>query len=78
MSTPEFDLVIDFEPVDFVQVNSEINQRMVHFAIEQLNPASEDRVLELLCGIGNFSLPLARRASQVLGVEFEKLRLILG
>lgn len=69
---PEFDLVIDFEPVDFVQVNSAINQRMVHFAIEQLNPGSEDRVLDLFCGIGNFSLPLARRSSQVLGVEFEK------
>ncbi|MEL7186518.1 MAG: 23S rRNA (uracil(1939)-C(5))-methyltransferase RlmD [Pseudomonadota bacterium] len=69
---PEFDLVIDFEPVDFVQVNGPINQRMVHYAIEQLDPGEDDRVLDLFCGIGNFSLPLARRAGHVLGVEFEK------
>ena len=69
---PEFDIRIDFEPVDFVQVNSEINQRMVHFAIEQLRPGPNDRVLDLYCGIGNFSLPLARRSGTVLGVEGEK------
>ena len=69
---PEFDIRIDFEPIDFVQVNSEINQRMVHFAIEQLNPGAEDKVLDLYCGIGNFSLPLARKAGTVLGIEGEK------
>jgi 23S rRNA (uracil1939-C5)-methyltransferase len=69
---PEFDIRIDFEPVDFVQVNSDINQRMVRFAIEQLRPGPEDRVLDLFCGIGNFSLPLARRSGSVLGVEGEK------
>lgn len=69
---PEFDIRVEFEPVDFIQVNSEINQRMVHFAVEQLNPGSDDRVLDLFCGIGNFSLPLARRAGTVLGVEGEQ------
>ena len=69
---PEFDIRIDFEPIDFVQVNSEINQRMVHFAIEQLNAGPEDRVLDLYCGIGNFSLPLARNSGTVLGIEGEK------
>jgi 23S rRNA (uracil1939-C5)-methyltransferase len=69
---PEFDIRIDFEPVDFVQINSDINQRMVHFAIEQLRPNPEHRVLDLFCGIGNFSLPLARRAGSVLGIEGEK------
>jgi len=69
---PEFDIRIEFEPIDFVQVNREINQRMVHFAIEQLNPGPEDRVLDLYCGIGNFSLPLARKSGTVLGVEGEK------
>ena len=44
---------------------------MVHFAVEQLAPAPEDRVLDLFCGIGNFSLPLARRAGSVLGIEGE-------
>lgn len=71
-SLPEFDIRVDFEPVDFVQVNSDINQRMVHFAIEQLQAGPEDRVLDLFCGIGNFSLPLARTAGAVLGVEGEK------
>jgi 23S rRNA (uracil1939-C5)-methyltransferase len=69
---PEFDIQIDFEPIDFVQVNSDINQRMVRFAIEKLQPGPEDRVLDLYCGIGNFSLPLARRAGSVLGLEGEK------
>ena len=69
---PEFDIRIDFEPIDFVQVNSDINQRMVRFAIEQLQAGPEDRVLDLYCGIGNFSLPLARRAGSVLGIEGEK------
>ena len=69
---PEFDVRIDFEPVDFVQVNSDINQRMVHFAIEQLRPDTRHRVLDLFCGIGNFSLPLARRSGTVLGIEGEK------
>jgi 23S rRNA (uracil1939-C5)-methyltransferase len=69
---PDFDVRIDFEPVDFVQVNADINQRMVKFAIEQLQPGPEDRVLDLYCGIGNFSLPLARRSGSVLGIEGEK------
>ena len=66
---PEFDVRIAFDAVGFVQVNSEINRRMVHQAVELLGPGSEDRVLDLYCGIGNFSLPLARRAGEVLGVE---------
>ena len=66
---PEFDIRVDFEPIDFVQVNAGINQRMVHFAVEQLEVGPEDRILDLFCGIGNFSLPLARRACVVLGVE---------
>ena len=66
---PEFDIRIDFEPIDFVQVNGDINRRMVHFAVEQLAVEADDSVLDLFCGIGNFSLPLARRAGRVLGVE---------
>ncbi len=68
---PEFDISIAFEPVDFIQVNSDINQRMVSFAIENLQAGPDDRVLDLYCGIGNFSLPLARRAGTVSGVEGE-------
>ncbi len=65
----EFDVRIEFEPVDFVQVNDEINQAMVGRAIELLEPEQEHRVLDLYCGIGNFSLPLARRSGETLGVE---------
>lgn len=75
---PEFDIKVDFEPIDFVQVNSDINQRMVHFAIEQLQLGPNDRVLDLYCGIGNFSLPLARKAAVVLGIEGEKTLVARG
>ena len=57
----------------FVQVNSDINQRMVHFAVEQLEAGPDDKVLDLFCGIGNFSLPLARRSAAVLGVEMDDM-----
>ncbi len=70
-SLPEFDIEIAFEPIDFVQVNAEINRRMVSRAIELLEPGEEDRILDLYCGIGNFSLPLARRGGTVLGIEGE-------
>ena len=69
----EFDIRIEFEAVGFVQVNSVINRRMVHQAVELLAPDPGHRVLDLFCGIGNFSLPLARRASAVLGVEGEAM-----
>ncbi len=66
---PEFDLSLHFHPTDFTQVNSDINRRMIHRAVELLQPEKEDRVLDLFCGIGNFTLPLATRAGQVTGVE---------
>lgn len=66
---PEFDVRIAFDAVGFVQVNAEINRRMVQRAVELLAPGDDDRVMDLYCGIGNFSLPLARRAGRVLGVE---------
>lgn len=68
---PEFDVEIVFGPTDFVQVNSDVNRRMVHAAIDYLAPEPGDRVLDLYCGIGNFSLPLARRSGEVLGIEGE-------
>jgi 23S rRNA (uracil1939-C5)-methyltransferase len=68
---PEFDVRIEFEPIDFVQVNAGINRAMVGKALELLEPEAGDRVLDLFCGIGNFSLPLARQCSEVLGVEGE-------
>jgi 23S rRNA (uracil1939-C5)-methyltransferase len=68
-SLPDFDVQIAFDPVGFVQINDEVNRRMVSAAVALLDPKSSDRVLDLYCGIGNFSLPLARRADTVLGVE---------
>jgi 23S rRNA (uracil1939-C5)-methyltransferase len=68
-SLPEFDIRIEFEPLSFVQINSEINRQMVSRAIELLELSADHRVLDLYCGIGNFSLPLARRSAEVLGIE---------
>jgi 23S rRNA (uracil1939-C5)-methyltransferase len=66
---PEFGLTLGFGPSDFVQVNSELNQRMVSRAVELLDPAADERVLDLFCGLGNFTLPLATRCAEVTGVE---------
>jgi len=68
---PEFDVELAFEPTDFIQVNAALNRAMVSRAVELLAPQSGDRVLDLFCGLGNFSLPLARRAGEVVGVEGE-------
>lgn len=66
---PAFGLTFHFDPTDFTQVNTEINQQMVARAVELLSPADDERVLDLFCGIGNFTLPLASRAGEVVGVE---------
>lgn len=66
---PEHDVTFRFEPLDFVQVNGDLNQRMIAQALELLDPGPEERVLDLFCGLGNFSLPLARRCAGVVGLE---------
>lgn len=66
---PDFDLVLGFGASDFVQVNAELNRKMVAHAVELLAPAPTDRALDLFCGLGNFTLPLARRAAETIGVE---------
>jgi len=68
-SLPSQDLELGFLPGDFTQVNTGINRRMVDRALELLAPSATDRVLDLFCGVGNFTLPLARHAGQVTGVE---------
>jgi 23S rRNA (uracil1939-C5)-methyltransferase len=68
-SLPEFDLGLEYGPTDFVQVNAGLNTTMVARAVAQLAPRPSDTVLDLYCGIGNFSLALARRAGRVVGVE---------
>jgi len=64
-----FGLVIEFEPTDFIQVNATLNEAMVARAVEMLEPEPSSHVLDLFCGLGNFSLPLARSAGEVVGVE---------
>ena len=66
---PDYDITLGFLPNDFTQVNTAINQAMVNRALELLEPQATDRVLELFCGLGNFSLALARHVQQVSAVE---------
>ncbi len=66
---PGFGISYDFRPTDFVQVNAAINQAMVQRVIELLELTPDARVLDLFCGLGNFTLPLARRAGEVIGLE---------
>jgi 23S rRNA (uracil1939-C5)-methyltransferase len=66
---PEFEIEMPFKPADFTQVNHMMNRSLVSRAIRLLDVQKEDRVLDLFCGIGNFTLPLARKARQVLGIE---------
>lgn len=68
---PEFGLGFRFLPLDFIQVNGELNRKMVRQALEQLAPAPDEMVLDLFCGLGNFTLPLARSAARVTGLEGE-------
>ena len=66
---PEFEIEMPFMPADFTQVNHMMNRALVSRAIRLLEVQASDRVLDLFCGIGNFTLPLARRANSVLGIE---------
>ena len=65
------DVELAFRPLDFVQVNAGMNARMMARALELLDPQPTDRVLDLFCGLGNFTLPIARRVAEVVGVEGE-------
>jgi 23S rRNA (uracil1939-C5)-methyltransferase len=66
---PDFDVKVHFGPQDFFQVNTSINRQMVPRAVELLKLTGKERVLDLFCGLGNFTLPMARKASHVTGVE---------
>ncbi|TQV71575.1 23S rRNA (uracil(1939)-C(5))-methyltransferase RlmD [Aliikangiella marina] len=66
---PAFNVTLNQEPLDFAQVNASINQKMVPYAIELLDVQSDDKVLDLFCGLGNFTIPLATKAKHVVGIE---------
>ncbi len=68
-SLPDQNLELSFAATDFIQVNAEINQAMIRQALRWLDPQPAQRVLDLFSGLGNFTLPLARRAAQVVGIE---------
>ena len=66
---PEFNVKMPFKPVDFTQVNHMINRVLVHKALNLLDVQPQDRVADLFCGLGNFTLPLATLAREVVGIE---------
>ncbi|MCP3999778.1 MAG: 23S rRNA (uracil(1939)-C(5))-methyltransferase RlmD [Gammaproteobacteria bacterium] len=68
----DFNLRLEFGPLDFIQVNQDMNQRMISQAIKLLYSLKGKKVLDLFCGIGNFSLPLATLAESVTGIELEQ------
>ena len=68
-SLPEFGVVMPFKPTDFTQVNPHINQVLVSRALRLLDVKPDERVIDWFCGLGNFTLPLATRAREVLGIE---------
>jgi 23S rRNA (uracil1939-C5)-methyltransferase len=71
-SLPEHDIEMTFLATDFTQVNFELNQKMISLALSLLELDNNDKVIDLFCGLGNFSLPIARYAKSVVGIEGDK------
>jgi 23S rRNA (uracil1939-C5)-methyltransferase len=68
-SLPEFGITMPFAPTEFTQVNADMNRVMVSRAMRLLNPQPNERIADLFCGLGNFTLPIARSGAQVVGIE---------
>jgi 23S rRNA (uracil1939-C5)-methyltransferase len=66
---PKFKVELEFLPTDFIQINGAVNEALVSKAVELLELSPSSQVLDLFCGIGNFTLPMARHAGRVVGVE---------
>jgi 23S rRNA (uracil1939-C5)-methyltransferase len=71
MQDPAQNIEIQYRPTDFTQINTAINEKMVARVLGMLAPGKQDKVLDLFCGLGNFTLPMARFAGEVVGVEGE-------
>ncbi len=67
-----WDVELAFRPLDFIQVNAKLNEKMIAHALDLLEPGEDERVLDLFCGLGNFTLPLATRVRRVLATEISK------
>lgn len=79
LETPDGQTVkLAFHPMDFTQVNAEINKKMVRRALEWLDVQKDERVLDLFCGLGNFTLPLATQGKEVVGVEGDDAMVVRG
>ncbi len=68
-SHPDHDIVMEFLPTDFTQVNFKLNQKMINLALDMLELNNEDEVIDLFCGLGNFTLPMAKYAKHAVGIE---------
>lgn len=66
---PDFDLQLQFHPTEFTQVNQGVNRMLVRRAMALLKPGAGERIADLFCGLGNFTLPIARMGARVLGIE---------
>ena len=66
---PEFDVSLEFRPTDFTQVNHAVNRVLVRRALRLLDPQPGERIADMFCGLGNFTLPIARSGAQVVGIE---------
>ena len=66
---PDFGVSFAFDPTDFTQVNADVNRVLVRRAIGLLDPAPGERIADFFCGLGNFTLPIARRGANVIGIE---------
>jgi 23S rRNA (uracil1939-C5)-methyltransferase len=75
LQLPEFGLQVPFEPTDFTQVNYPVNDVLVRRAVALLDAQPGDRALDLFCGLGNFTLPLATRVAKVIGIEGNRAQL---
>jgi 23S rRNA (uracil1939-C5)-methyltransferase len=77
-SLEKFQLKIGFHPLDFIQVNAEVNEKMVAQALSLLDVKPDETVLDLFCGIGNFTLPIATQARRVIGIEGQECMVLRG
>jgi 23S rRNA (uracil1939-C5)-methyltransferase len=68
-SLPDFDITLQFSPTEFTQVNHGVNRMLVRRAMKLLDPQPGERVVDMFCGLGNFTLPIARSGASVLGIE---------